>query len=145
MDAVRDETATLRKLQAARPVMVAFVVEDGPEFSNLTSDRVADALKQANVSLWTVALQARSPDLSAPEVRERAAVLTDVARRSGGDSRSVLSRQGIAQTFTRLAAQIQARYDVVYARPDSTVPPERLQIEVKRSGVHVAAPSWAAR
>lgn len=145
MDAVVEEAAILRKLEAARPVMVAFVAEEGREFSNLTSDRVSDALKAAQVSLWTISLQARSPDLSASEMRERAAVLTDVARRSGGESRAVLARQALTQAFTQLAGQIQARYDVVYARPDMLVPPERLQVEVKRSGVRVASPSWAGQ
>jgi hypothetical protein len=126
-------------------VIVAFVVEDGPEYSTPTSSRVADSLKASGAQLWTIALQARSADLSSTEARERASVLTDVARRSGGDSRSVLTRQAIPQAFSRLAAQLQARYDVVYARPDALVPPEKLQVEVRRGGTRVTAPGWTTR
>lgn len=145
LDAVLESTATLRKLKAERPVLVAFIAEDGPEFGTPTNARVREALQESGASLWTVVLQARDPDLTRSEARERASVATDVARASGGDSRMVLSRPAIQTTLTKLAVQIRSRYDVTYGRPESLVPPSRLQVQVKRSGARVAAPAWTGR
>jgi hypothetical protein len=145
IDAVIEEAAELRRQQAARPVLVAVVVEAGAEFSTSLHSRVEDALKAAGASLWTVAFTSGNQPLDSPETRERAQVLTDVARMSGGDARSVLSRQAITQALGRVATQILSRYDVVYARPDTLIPPAKLQVEVKRSGARVAAPGWTGR
>ncbi|MEZ5317972.1 MAG: hypothetical protein R2752_11280 [Vicinamibacterales bacterium] len=142
LDAVIEEAAELRRQQAARPVLVAVVVESGPEFSTALHQRVEDALKTAGASLWTIAFTPGGQPLATPEGRERAQVLTDVARRSGGDARNVLSRQAISQALARTATQILARYDVVYSRPDRMIPPEKLQVEVKRDGARVVAPAW---
>ena len=127
------------------PVLVAFIAEDGPEFGTPTNARVREALRESGASLWTVVLQARDPDLTRTEARERAAVVSDVARASGGDSRMVLSRPAIQSTLTKLAVQIRSRYDVTYGRPESLVPPQRLQVQVKRPGARVAAPTWTGR
>ena len=64
LEAIIEEIAELRKRKAERPVIVVFVNEDGPEFSNLTSDRVRDALRNANASLWTIALQTQAPAMT---------------------------------------------------------------------------------
>ena len=38
-----------------------------------------------------------------------------------------------------------ARYEIVYARPDSLVPPESLKVEVKRPKTRVWAPVWTGK
>ena len=84
-------------------------------------------------------------DLNNTDARERAMVFGDTTTASGGRNRVVLSRQGLETAMTKLAAELAGRYDVVYGRPESLVPPQKLKVEVKRSGTKLVAPSWPGR
>jgi hypothetical protein len=145
LEAVQDAARDIRKREAQRPVIVAFVVERGPEFSSTINQAVADALKAVNASLWTIVLQEGAQNVGTPELRERAIVLGDVTRDSGGDNKTVLSRQALESAFLSRAALLLSRYDVVYGRPDSLIPPTKLEVEVKRKDVRVMAPRWVSK
>jgi len=144
LEAIMEETAELRKLKADRPLIVVLVNEDGVEFSNTTADRVREALQAANASLWTLTLQTQTPSLSTP-ARERAKVLTEVAKASGGVHSLILTRQAIESGLTRMANLIGSRYDVAYARTDALIPPDSLRVDVKRPNVRVWAPTWTGK
>jgi VWFA-related protein len=146
LQAIVDATQALKKKTATRPVIVAFVAEDGPEFSNESRQFVAGALKDAGVSLWTVILQGDAVASSASnERRERAAVITDVAGESGGTFKTILDRQGLTRALANVATQLTSQVDVMYARPDRLIPPSKLEVSVKRPGVRVVAPNWAGQ
>jgi von Willebrand factor type A domain len=142
MDAILGACRDLKKGGAARPVVVAFVDEDGAEFSSATHQMVADALRETGASLWTVVLAGTSQSFDSNEARERAQVLGTTTADSGGYSRTVLARQGLESAFQSMAALIGAQYDVVYGRPESLIPPKRLEVTVSRRDLHVLAPHW---
>ncbi len=145
LEAVQEAARDIRKREAQRPVIVAFVVERGPEFSSTINKAVAEALKAVNASLWTIVLQEGAQNVGTPELRERAIVLGDVTRDSGGDNKTVLSRQALESAFLSRAALLLSRYDVVYGRPDSLIPPTKLEVEVKRKDVRVMSPRWVSK
>jgi hypothetical protein len=145
LEAIQEATRDLRKREAQRPVIVAFVVESGPEFSSTLHQAVADSLKAVNASLWTVVLQEGAQSLVAPERRERAIVLGDVTRDSGGDNKVVLSKQALESAFLNRAALLTSRYDVVYARPDALIPPSKIEVETTRKDLRVLAPRWTGK
>ncbi len=126
-------------------MIVAFTDESGPEFSTRTSKDVSNALEGAGASLWAVTLQVGAQRVFSTEGRERAIVLGDVTRTSGGYNKVVLTAQSLDSGFTAIANQITARYLVTYGRPDTLVPPSKLEVDVKRQGVQVRAPRWAGR
>jgi len=140
LEAIMEQTKALRTKKATNPVIVAFVVEDGPEFSNETRETVSKALQNAGVSLWTIALQGRQGDSNAQ--RERAAVINDVAQASGGGNKMVLDRQNLERGFTAVAGWLTSQIEVTYRRPDRLVPPSRLEVSVKRPDLRVWAPKW---
>lgn len=143
LEAIQGMAKDQQKRGATRPVIVSFTVEAGPEFSTVTHENVAAALKQAGAVLWTIVLQrGPAPDLTVPELRERAMVLTDVAAESGGATQTVLSRQGLGPAFVAVAALLTSEYDVTYGRPESLVPPTRLNVGVTRPDVDVHARHW---
>ena len=145
LEALQETAADLRTRGAERPVIVAFVAEAGPEFSNDLHTRVAAGLREAGAALWAVSLQDRQgPDLSDPG-RERAIVLGDVTRQSGGLSIPVLSRPGITHALETVAAALTSQYDVTYARPETLIPPSRVTIETRTSSHQVIAPAWPGR
>jgi hypothetical protein len=142
LQAVTEAARDLAKRSATHPVIVAFVAESGPEFSNDTRTQVAAALETSGASLWIVALQdARNDDLS-PEAMERAAVIGDVTTNSGGLTRTVLSGQGIEPAFDGLAALLTSRLLVTYGRPDQLIPPKALEVTTRRPGVRLAFSHW---
>jgi hypothetical protein len=142
LEAVVETCQRLKKRQAPRPVIVAFVAEGGPEFSNLTYDRVQEALQGAGAALWAVTLDDNAPDQMSREGRERAIVLGDVTIRTGGMNKAVLSRQGIETGFKSIATLLTSQYDITYGRPESLIPPTRLEVTARRKDVRVLAPRW---
>jgi hypothetical protein len=145
LEAIDEVSKDLRKRKAERPVIVAFVDERGPEFSSLLHTNVADTLKNAGASLWTITQQARNQNMGVPELRERAMVLGDVTGWSGGANTIVLTPQALDNAFASLADQMLGRMAVTYVRPEALVPPERIQVTVKRPEVKVRAPRWTGR
>jgi VWFA-related protein len=145
LQAMIDAARTLKKRDAKRPVIVAFAIEDGPEFSTTTRALATKVLKETGVSLWTIVLQRRSPGPTPEDDVERAIILTDVARDSGGDTRTVGSPQRLQPVFAEMAALLTSQYDVAYARPDRLIPPTRLEVTVKRPGLRVVASHWAGQ
>ncbi len=142
LDGVVEAGAALRRASAARPAILAVVLERSPEFSNRVHMSVADALEDANASLWTITLQDAVPGRSL-DARERASVLGDVTSWSGGMNTPVLSPQGLAGAFSSTVAALLGRIDVTYGRPASLVPPSRLTVELRDRSLRATAPRWA--
>jgi VWFA-related protein len=146
LQAIEETAKVLKKKEGPRPIMLAFVAEDGPEFSNASHDRIAGILKDSRVALWTIILQGDAAAANASnERRERASVLTDVAAASGGGFKSILDHQGIVRAYSLLASQLTSQLDVMYARPDRLIPPTKMEVTVKRPGLRVIAPNWAGQ
>jgi VWA domain-containing protein len=145
IEGLLEASKELKKREAARPMIVAFVDEAGPEFSNRIHKDVAAALEGANASLWVLALQTGAQNVTSTESRERAIVTGDVVKWSGGGTKVVLTPQSLDSGFTSLANQILARYNVTYGRPESLVPPSKIEVEVKKREARVRAARWFGR
>jgi hypothetical protein len=144
LEAIMETCRDLRTRAAARPVIIAFVNENGPEFGNDSHTRVAEALKSVHAPLWTIVFQ--SPGVPGSDAeRERAQVLTDVAVASGGMNKTFLSKQGIEPAFATVAQALVKQYDLVYARPDVLVPPSKLDVQTRDKSLRVIAPRWTGQ
>jgi hypothetical protein len=149
-DAISEACRSLSKLGARRPVIVAFVDENGVEFSTVDHVRVDDALEATRAALWTVSLPDRNAinrglnnpiDFKARD--ERSQILQDATNRSGGENLQVLATTALATTFTQVASLLAAQYDITYARPESLVPPKRVDVAVSRPDTKLLAPHWS--
>jgi len=145
LEAIDESTRALERRKAARPVIVAFINEGGPEFGNLRHTNIATALQRANASLWTIVLTQRGGGGSSDAERERDMVLGDVTRQSGGRNQQILASQNIPGAFEKLAAQLLSRWDITYGRPDTLIPPSTLEIQARDTSLQVLAPRWAGR
>lgn len=144
LEAIVETSRDLQKRDLTRPIVVAFVVEAGPEFSTLPHTQVAQALQRAGASLWTVALSPSDADILSENNRERAVVLGDVTRQSGGSHRVVLVGQEIPRAFETLARTLMSRYEITYGRPDRLIPPSRIEVTARDTSLRVSTTSWAA-
>lgn len=145
IDAVIDAANALRKREAQRPVIVAFVDENGPEFSNRRHDVVFKAVAEARASLWVIAKQGFSSSTSTPENRERGMVIGDVTTRSGGRSLMIFDGSALRGRFGEVAAQLHSQFTVTYGRPDTLIPPDKLEMRVVNPDLRLAAPRWTTR
>jgi len=151
-DTIRDACQSLAKMGARRPVIVAFVDENGVEFSTLDHVRVDEALQATRAALWTITLPDRNAvnrginnplDFKARE--ERAQIVQDATDRSGGENVQVLTATALATTFTQVASLLASQYDITYARPESLVPPKRVDVAVSRPDTKLLAPHWGGK
>ncbi len=146
IDAVVEAAAGLRKRKPARPVLVAFVDENGPEMSNQRGGHAYDAVAAARASLWTVSRQGiTDTTASSSENRERAIVTGDVTERTGGRGVTVFGSAGLTTQLTNVATQLLAQFVVTYGRVESLIPPEKLEIKLTNSDLRLAAPQWTTR
>jgi hypothetical protein len=145
LEAIDETASALRRRKAQRPVIVAFVTEAAPEFSNLRHTDIADALRESGASLWTVVLTSPRGGGSGDAGRERDIVIGDVTRQSGGRNQPVLSAQGLPSAFAQLAAQLASRWEITYGRPDTLIPPSKIEVEMRDSSRQVLAPRWVTR
>jgi hypothetical protein len=146
LEAVVETGRTLRSKRITDAVIVALVNDAGPEFSEDSRRGVEEALQSSGATLWAAVVQSpRSGIGQSSAARERAIVLGDTTRDSGGVNLMVLGPQGVTSVLPKLAAALLSRYDVTYGRPDRLIPPTRVAVEVRDRPATVAVRRWAPR
>jgi hypothetical protein len=151
-EGVRDASRALAKIDAKRPVIVAFVDENGPEFSNIDHTRVATELQQSRAALWTISRPDRNAannGLGNPTDNtarlERSTIINDLTSQSGGQNTQVFTTTTLATTFSDVAKLLASQYDITYARPESMIPPKRIEVATSKSGTKLLAPHWGGK
>ena len=132
LDALVEVSGGLRRREAARAVMVP-VITTGLEFTNRYGLDVVDSLKQAGVALHAFVIGI--VDYSTVPERERAVVLDAGTRETGGQYVTLLAESAMKQALQRLARQLSSQYKVVYGRPESLIPPEKIEVTSSRPDV----------
>lgn len=136
LDAVTETAAGLRRREATRAVIVP-VITNGTEFTNRYARDVIRTLRDASVALSPIVIGVL--DFDTTEERERSLLMDDGARQTGGEHVTLLTEMAVEQALTRLARQLSSQYKVVYGRPESLIPPEKIEIASGRAGVTMRA------
>ncbi len=71
------------------------------------------------------------------EARNRATVLDRGPRESGGLRMDVLTSMSFEPRLKDLGGILKNQYRVVYARPESLIPPERVEVSSGKPGLEV--------
>ena len=133
LDGIVESGQGFKKREAKRPVIVALLSE-GPELSNRQHDQVLESLANNNVAFHVITMGRPSNSLS-DEARERARVLDEAPRFSGGRREELLTPMALAAKLTQLADELTHQYKVTYVRPQSLIPPERVTVSAAKAGV----------
>lgn len=137
LDAILETNQGFIKREAVRPVIVAVSFE-GPELSYAQHPRVLESLREAGTSLFVVSVNIPSrADLDTLERQSREIVFGRGTREAGGRLETALSSLGLPQELERLAAVLNTRYVVTYARPETLIPPRKVEIASKRPDLDV--------
>jgi VWFA-related protein len=138
LDGISDVSKGLQKREAARPVIVAVTMEGAAEFSNLQYQNVLKQLDASGAAFHAVAIGSPSSSLE-DEMKNRGMVLAEGTKATGGRRDQLLHPAGIAEAMPRVADDLLNEYVVTYGRPETLIPPEKIQVTVSRPGVTARA------
>jgi VWFA-related protein len=137
LDGINDVSKGLEKRKAPRPVIVAVTME-GAEFSNLLYQNVLKQLEASGARLDVLAVGSPSSSTE-DEMRNRGLVISEGTKTTGGRNDQLLHPPGIAEALPRLADELLNQYVVTYGRPETLIPPEKIQVAVSRPGATARA------
>ncbi|MBI4888637.1 MAG: hypothetical protein HY824_16185 [Acidobacteria bacterium] len=132
MDAIIEVSTGLRRRDAPRAVIVP-IMTNGVEFTNRYARDVVAAVRQAGAGLHAIVMG--TLDVGSTEERERALALDEGPRASGGQHVTLLAETGLEPALLKLARELSSQYKVVYGRPESLVPPAKIDVASGRPGV----------
>jgi von Willebrand factor type A domain len=144
LEAIVETCRDLRGRHVEHAAIVVFVADAGPEMTDENHARVADAVKASGASLWAIVRHDANNEDTSSRGRERAIVLGDVTRDSGGLDKTIIGDQGIAPAFGQVAAALASAYDITYGRPDRLIPPSRLSVAARDATQRVLVRRWPA-
>ena len=133
LDAIYEVARGLEKRDAPRAVIIP-VITDGPDYANRQYTQVADEVAQAGAAIHAVTIGTFA-STDHDEVQNRARILSETTRVSGGQRVTLLAASAVQQALERLGRELSSQYKVVYGRPDSLIPPDKIEISARRPGV----------
>jgi hypothetical protein len=133
----------IKRREATRPVIVA-ITGEGPELSSRHPEQVLTQLRDSGATLYVIGLGSPPAGVS-DDVQDLSRVVDEGPRVTGGTHTQLLTASALAGKLQQLANVLTHTYRVVYAHPDSLIPPERITVaarraELKASGTAVKDP-----
>jgi Ca-activated chloride channel family protein len=138
LDAIVETSKGMQKREAKRKIIAVLMMDDSIEFSNRYYQQVLDDLDKGGAVLHVVGLGTPSVSLS-DEVRNRNQVIANGTERTGGRRQQVLALTGAESQMKQLAGEMLHQYVVTYARPDTLIPPEKIEVTVTKPGLKARA------
>jgi len=141
LDAISDASRGLAKREGARRAIVAITFE-GTEYSNRQYAQVLEELTRSGAALHVLAVGSPSGSLN-DEMRNRNMLIAEGTSRTGGRRDQVLALSGLPERLKQAADELVHQYVLTYSRPDTLIPPEKIEVSTTRPGVTVRAPTRA--
>jgi VWFA-related protein len=133
MDALFEVSRGLERRETPRAVIIP-VLTDGGDFVYRQYEQVMPEVRQSGAASPAVTI-GNFTSTDTDELRNRARVLAEGTKVTGGQRVNLLTPMSVQQTLERLGRELSAQYKVVYGRPDSLIPPERIEVSAKRPGI----------
>lgn len=133
LDGIVETAQGLQKRETPRAVIVP-IVTDGQEFTNRYYKDVVASVTRAGAALHALAI-GMFPVGTDTVSRERSLVLDAGTRDTGGQRITLFTESAVPQALQKLAHELSAQYKVVYGRPESLVPPQKIEVTSGRKGV----------
>ena len=135
LEGLRELSKGLAGRDFERAAIVA-VSTQGPEVSDRHFSQVLPAVRASGASLEVLVItQPGGEDLRDEGARNRAFAVDQGSRDTGGGRMELLTSMSLGAAMENVAAQLNNQYRVTYARPDSLVPPEKIEVSVSRPGL----------
>jgi VWFA-related protein len=134
LEAVDEVAKGLAKRDFERAVVVA-ITAGGPEFTDRYYEDVIPRLRDSGATFYAMVIAPKPPDLADYGQRNREMFVDAATRATGGNRFTLLSSLALAGALDRLANELTSQYRITYGRPDTLIPPERIEVGVKRPGL----------
>jgi VWFA-related protein len=135
LDGIIETVNGMRRRETPRAVVVP-VITDGVEFTTHYFRDVVGTLVKNRVPLHMVTIGPFYHD-EEHGTRERSFLLDAGPRESGGQRISLLSAHGLDGAMEKLAKELRSQYKVVYSRPESLIPPDKVTVSAGKPGLTV--------
>jgi hypothetical protein len=133
LDGLIEISKGFAKRETTRPVIVALTTE-GPEFSSRRWEDAINPLREVGATLHVMVLGPPSNSID-EDARNRAAVLDEGPRLTGGRREMLLATSALPQALKKLAAELNQQYRVTYSRPPTLIPPKNVVVSAARTGL----------
>jgi VWFA-related protein len=141
LDAIVEISKGLEKRESDRAALV-IVTTENVEHSTRHYRDVLDALKKSGAMMHALVLTGEGSSNLDDASRNRASVLDLGPKNSGGVRFDVVTSMGFEGRVQELAKILKSQHQVVYARPDRLIPPEKIEVAAAKAGlVAVGAPA----
>jgi VWFA-related protein len=133
LDAVVEVSQGLGKRDTDRAAIV-IVTTENREYSNRHYKDVLEALARGGAMMHALVLTGPGGSELNDEARNRAQVLDLGPKASGGTRTDVLTSQAFDVKLQELAAILKSQHRVIYARPQTLIPPEKVEVSATKAG-----------
>ena len=134
LDAIFEISRGLQKREEDRAALVILTTEN-IELSPRYYREVLEALARGGAQMHAVIMNTpRGSSLDDP-ARNRAFVLDVGPKASGGTREDVLTSQAFEGKLQELAAILKSQHRVVYVRPQTLIPPEKVEVSAAKPGI----------
>lgn len=137
LEGINEVLRGFRGKELRRPTIIALTLE-GVEYSNLQHDRINRDLVNSGAALHVLAIGTPAPT-DTDEMRNRNLVLAEGSEFTGGRREQLLSAMALEDRLQQLAGELVNQYVVTYGRPESLIPPEKVQVTVNTPGLTARA------
>lgn len=132
-DSIADAIKGIRARHNPRRALLV-ITTDGTDFSNVPYQHTLDMLKASGTALQVLRISPNGgPSLANDNARDRAYLIDQGTRATGGRRQDLLSSMALAGALDQVADDLGAQYKLVYARPGSLLPPKNVEVSVKRA------------
>ena len=140
LDALVDANRDISRQRSPRRALVAINIEPGEEEGGRQPERIVEAFKASQASLWVASLQEGELRNAA-----RGMVLDQLTRFTGGRREFILASQALETLLKDYASALTHQYEVTYNRPPADRAPEVVRVGTTRPGVKVFANAFAPK
>ncbi len=133
LEAVLETSRGLAKREGERAAIVVLSV-NGRELSAIDASQAFDALAAAGASLHAVVLSPPGRTSFDVASRQRDQLLDRGVRETGGYRRDVLASMAFTPALVELAGTLTHQFRVVYARPQTLIPPDTVVVAATAPG-----------
>lgn len=131
LDGIIEISQGIKKRESTRPVIVA-ITGEGPELSNRHPGQVLTSLRESGATLHVISIGMPAAGAS-DDMRDRNKVVDEGTRVTGGTHTQLLAGTALAGKLQQLANVLTHTYRIVYAHPDSLIPPQRITVAARRA------------
>ena len=135
LDAFVEVSDGLQKRDTPRAVILP-VVTDGVEFTNRYYRDVLNRVARAGASVHEITI-GMFPISNEDPIWNRAFLLEEAPRATGGQRVNLLAVSAVTEALEKMAGELRVQYKVVYSRPESLIPPEKIEVDEGRPGITV--------